>query len=76
MHSMFAFLPPGMEWIWVFLIIVVLFGAKKIPDLARGLGKSVGEFKKAKTEFEKESDKAEKGEDDTKPPVIVDSTKK
>ena len=76
MHSMFAFLPSGMEWIWVFLIVVVLFGAKKIPDLARGLGKSVGEFKKAKNEFDKEAQKAEKGEEDAKPPVIVDSTKK
>ena len=38
----------------IFLIILLLFGAKKIPQLARGLGKSMGEFKNAKDEFETE----------------------
>lgn len=38
----------------IFLIILLLFGAKKIPQLARGLGKSLGEFKSAKDEFENE----------------------
>ena len=55
MHPIFAFgLPHGMEWIWIFLIFVLVFGADKIPKLARGLGKSLGEFKKAKEDFEKE----------------------
>lgn len=31
----------------IFLVIVILFGAKKIPDLAQGLGKGIREFKKA-----------------------------
>ena len=31
----------------IFLVIVVLFGSKKIPDLAQGLGKGIREFKKA-----------------------------
>ena len=43
----------------IFLIILLLFGAKKLPQLARGLGKSMGEFKKAKDEFEHEITKAE-----------------
>jgi TatA/E family protein of Tat protein translocase len=43
-----------MEWVWIFLIFVLVFGADKIPKLARGLGKSLGEFKKAKEDFEKE----------------------
>jgi sec-independent protein translocase protein TatA len=51
-------LPSGGEWFWVFLAVVVLFGAKKIPDLARGLGKSIGEFKRAKGEFEDELNKS------------------
>jgi sec-independent protein translocase protein TatA len=42
------------EMIVIFLIVLLLFGAKKIPELARGVGKGLGEFKKAKTEFEKE----------------------
>ena len=55
MHPLFALgLPHGMEWLWIALIVVLLFGAEKLPKLARGLGKSLGEFKKAKDEFEKE----------------------
>jgi TatA/E family protein of Tat protein translocase len=55
MHPIFAIgLPHGMEWVWIFLIFVLVFGADKIPKLARGLGKSLGEFKKAKEDFEKE----------------------
>ena len=42
------------EMIMIFIVILLLFGAKKLPELARGLGKSLGEFKKAKTDFERE----------------------
>ncbi len=53
-HLPFAWLPHGADFIWIFLVVVILFGAEKLPKLARGLGKSLGEFKKAKEEFEKE----------------------
>jgi TatA/E family protein of Tat protein translocase len=54
-HPLFAFgLPHGSEWLYILIAIVILFGADKIPKLARSLGKSLGEFKKAKDEFEKE----------------------
>ena len=54
-HPLFAIgLPHGMEWFWIALIVILLFGADKLPKLARGLGKSLGEFKKAKDDFEKE----------------------
>jgi sec-independent protein translocase protein TatA len=54
-HPLFAIsLPHGMEWFWIALIVILLFGADKLPKLARGLGKSLGEFKKAKEDFEKE----------------------
>ena len=47
--------PLGMpELFMIFVVILLLFGAKKLPELARGLGKSMGEFKKAKEEFEHE----------------------
>tara|TARA_Y100000758_G_C15657524_1_gene277062 strand:- start:24 stop:191 length:168 start_codon:yes stop_codon:yes gene_type:complete len=36
----------------IVLAIVILFGGKKIPELARGLGKSLSEFKKGKQESE------------------------
>ena len=40
--------------IMIFLVLLLLFGAKKLPQLARGVGKSMGEFKKAREEFEDE----------------------
>ncbi len=45
----------------IMLILLLLFGAKKLPQLARGMGKSMGEFKKAREEFE---DEIRKGADD------------
>ena len=43
----------------VFLIVLLLFGAKKLPELARGIGKSMGEFKRAREDFEREIHTAE-----------------
>ncbi|MGJ8725515.1 MAG: twin-arginine translocase TatA/TatE family subunit [Roseibacillus sp.] len=55
-----SFLPSlgGPEVAIIFVIVLLLFGAKKIPELARGLGKSMGEFKKAREEFEGEIKRA------------------
>ena len=39
-------------------LVLLLFGAKKIPELARGLGKSMNEFKRARNEFEGEINRA------------------
>jgi sec-independent protein translocase protein TatA len=41
----------GQELILLLLIILVLFGAKKLPELARGMGQAIKEFQKAKDEF-------------------------
>lgn len=49
----------GQELIWIFIIVLLLFGAKKLPELARGVGKSMGEFKKAREEFEHEITRSE-----------------
>ncbi len=53
----------GQEWIFIVVIAVVLiFGAKKIPELAKTFGKAKGEFEKGKIEGEKElNDFKEKG---------------
>jgi len=40
----------GQEIIIIAIIILILFGGKKIPELMRGLGRGVGEFKKGKSE--------------------------
>ena len=41
------------EWLIIFLIILLLFGAKRLPEIARSLGKATNEFKKAKDELER-----------------------
>ena len=63
-----AFIPSlgGQEMIIILVIVLLLFGAKKLPELARGMGKSLGEFKKAKDEFEHEITRAA---DDASKPV-------
>ena len=38
-------MPGGSEWIFIVVIVLVLFGGKKIPELMRGMGKGVKEFK-------------------------------
>ncbi len=42
------------ELLIVFAVILLLFGASKLPELARSFGKAAGEFKKARMESEKE----------------------
>jgi sec-independent protein translocase protein TatA len=41
-------MPSGGEMIWILLAILILFGGKKIPELARGIGKGIREFNDAK----------------------------
>ena len=40
-------LPGGSEWIIILLIVLVLFGGAKIPQMMRGMGQGIREFKKA-----------------------------
>lgn len=61
METIFAIgMPGGPEWIFIILAVLLLFGAKRIPDLARGLGKGIREFKDATKEIKKEVDDAGK----------------
>src|SRR5437868_14844529 len=53
----------GPDLIVIMLIILVLFGAKKLPELARGMGQAVRELQKAKDEFTDELHKAGKTEE-------------
>lgn len=40
-------MPGGMEWVLIALVVLLLFGGKKIPELAKGLGSGIKNFKKA-----------------------------
>ena len=60
MQTFLGWVPTGSEWIIILLVVVLLFGAKKLPELARGLGRSLGEFKKAKRDFDREMNEASK----------------
>jgi TatA/E family protein of Tat protein translocase len=51
------------EILVILFIILLLFGAKKLPELAKGLGKSMNEFKKASVEVEKEFQEGAKESD-------------
>ncbi len=52
---------PGMgEWILIGLVVLIFFGAKKIPEFAKGLGRGIREFKDAVSDVKKEVDQAGK----------------
>src|SRR4029450_8146433 len=60
----------GPDLIVILLIILVLFGAKKLPELARGMGQAVKEFQKAKDEFNDELHKAGKSDAQVAKPEV------
>lgn len=52
---------PGIqEMVVIFLIVLLLFGAKKIPEMARSLGRAKGEFESAKSNFNREIEQGER----------------
>lgn len=42
------FMPGAQEWFLIIIVVLLLFGAKRIPEIARALGKATKEFRKAK----------------------------
>ena len=56
-------MPGGGEWLIILLVVVFLFGGKKIPELMRGIGKGVREFNAAKANLQDEFDKGLKEEE-------------
>jgi TatA/E family protein of Tat protein translocase len=55
MRLLLAFgMPAAPEWIFIGILALVLFGPKKLPELARGLGKALAELQKAKEDFHRE----------------------
>ena len=54
-NTLFLLMPGGYEWIIIGIIILLLFGGRKLPELMKGMGKGIKEFKDAS-----------KGDDDSK----------
>ncbi len=50
-------MPGGGEWIVIFVIVLLLFGAKRLPELARALGQAKKEFSKGASEVSQEIEK-------------------
>jgi sec-independent protein translocase protein TatA len=54
----------GAEWLWILVIIgVLIFGAKKIPELAKTLGRAKGDYEKGRIESEKDLKKFKENQD-------------
>lgn len=66
--------PQGFEWLLILFIILLLFGAKRLPDMARGLGRSL-RILKAETRGMAEDDAGEgaaKADASSEPPAVTD----
>jgi sec-independent protein translocase protein TatA len=59
-HIVALWTPQGLDWLWILLIILVIFGGKKLPELARSIGKGLSQFKKGLREVEDEVEKTKK----------------
>jgi len=62
----FAAMPGGWEIVIIALLILLMFGAKKLPELARGLGQGIREFKGAVDGVKNEIEEADKSFDENK----------
>lgn len=66
MNSTLLFgMPGGSEWILIFIVVLLLFGGKKIPELMKGLGSGIREFNNAKNDVK---DKIREGMEEPKEP--------
>ena len=69
----------GPQGIFIMFVLLLLFGAKKLPELAKGLGQAIREFSKAKNEIsdeimrEAEARPTPSRQIDTPPPVVAQS---
>lgn len=65
MNTILLFMGVGMqELLFIVLIVLLLFGGKKIPELMKGLGKGVKSFKDGMNEIEEETDSKPKEDKD------------
>ena len=65
-------MPGGSEWILIFIVVLLLFGGKKIPELMKGLGSGIREFNNAKNDVK---DKIREGMEEPKEPKKTSDVK-
>jgi sec-independent protein translocase protein TatA len=70
----FVGIPGGPELLIILAIAVLLFGANKLPSLARSSGQAMGEFKKGRQEIEEEIREAASDQEGTEPEAGVEET--
>ena len=63
LSTVFLAMPGGMEWIFILLAVVLLFGGRKIPELMKGIGKGVRDFKDAKNNIKNDLEEGMKEKD-------------
>ncbi len=68
MVAMFE-MPGGGEWIVIAVIVALLFGARRLPDIARNSGKALVEFKKAIGELRPNDEQTDQSADQTGQPA-------
>jgi sec-independent protein translocase protein TatA len=69
-------MPGGQEWIFILLIVLVLFGAKRLPEVAQNLGKGIREFKKSMREVQSEIESADPNKTKIEAPKTEEKTNK
>ncbi len=67
-------MPQGAEWLVILAIVVLVFGAAKLPDLARGTGQALRIFKNETKGLKDDDDEQPKAEDDAARPSCRRST--
>jgi sec-independent protein translocase protein TatA len=72
---LFAGVPGGLEMLVVLLVVVLLFGANRLPKLARASGQALGEFRRGREDVERRIDEALPADDGaTVEPAVEQST--
>jgi sec-independent protein translocase protein TatA len=73
---LFPGIPGGPELLIVLLVLVLLFGANKIPKLARSTGQAMGEFQRGRNEIEEELKQMNSNDDEEEEADAEDETSK
>jgi len=66
----------GLEWLIIIVVLLLLFGARKIPGLARGIGQGIFEFRKAMKDDKQERPKVDEDQNGKRDPGKRDPGKK